>query len=162
MIDQEPNRSVQLIRRTDTRIPNPVLSAHITSLAPNLGKLTDLRSLKPAASSSSSSGGTWRSLGSSSTSTSSLGYVNVNPKPSATSQAPAGRGWTSVVRPTTGGSSVPLLAPPATTVSRTVSPRPAGSAAPPRIQPPAAAASEPAVVPAVQAEPVTENWEDDL
>ncbi|KAH6909611.1 shuttle craft protein [Coprinopsis sp. MPI-PUGE-AT-0042] len=153
MIDQEPNRSVQLIRRLDTRIPNSTLSAHLSSLAPNLGKLTDLRSLKPASTPSSSSGGA---------STSSLAYVNVNPKPSSTSQASAGRGWTSVVRPTPGGSSVPFLAPPSATVSRTVSPKPAGSAAPPRVQPPPATASEPAVVPAVQAEPVTENWEDDL
>ncbi|KAH6900865.1 hypothetical protein BKA70DRAFT_1312767 [Coprinopsis sp. MPI-PUGE-AT-0042] len=131
----EPNRSVQLIRRLDTRIPNSTLSAHLR--------------------------GVWRPLGSSA-STSSLAYVNVNPKPSSTSQASAGRGWTSVVRPTPGGSSVPFLAPPSATVSRTVSPKPAGSAAPPRVQPPPATASEPAVVPAVQAEPVTENWEDDL
>lgn len=46
MVDQEPHRSVQLIRRIDTRIPAPLLSQAISS-APSLGKLVDLRS--PAA-----------------------------------------------------------------------------------------------------------------
>ncbi|KZT20935.1 hypothetical protein NEOLEDRAFT_1244899 [Neolentinus lepideus HHB14362 ss-1] len=42
MVDQEPHRSVQLIRRMDTRIPTPLLSSTIMS-STNLGKLTDLR-----------------------------------------------------------------------------------------------------------------------
>ena len=40
LVDPEPHRSVQLIRRVDIRIPDPLLSA-VT--APVLGKLTDLR-----------------------------------------------------------------------------------------------------------------------
>lgn len=40
IVDPEPHRSVQLIRRVDTRIPDPLLS-DVT--APALGKLTDLR-----------------------------------------------------------------------------------------------------------------------
>ncbi|KAG6873346.1 hypothetical protein C0995_000206 [Termitomyces sp. Mi166 len=46
MVDQEPNRSVRLLRRLDTRVPNPLLSASIAAsvpTAPNLGKLVDLR-----------------------------------------------------------------------------------------------------------------------
>ncbi|KII84629.1 hypothetical protein PLICRDRAFT_117694 [Plicaturopsis crispa FD-325 SS-3] len=44
MVDQEPHRSVQLIRRIDTRIPVPPLSSCIPSFAgSSLGKLTDLR-----------------------------------------------------------------------------------------------------------------------
>ncbi|KAF9075406.1 hypothetical protein BDP27DRAFT_1314952 [Rhodocollybia butyracea] len=48
MVDQDPHRSVQIIRRIDTRIPNPVLSAFITSKstassATSLGKLVNLR-----------------------------------------------------------------------------------------------------------------------
>ncbi|KAJ7293231.1 hypothetical protein C8J57DRAFT_1161770 [Mycena rebaudengoi] len=44
MVDQEPHRSVQLIRRFDTRIPTPLLSAVLASSAPpSLGKLGDLR-----------------------------------------------------------------------------------------------------------------------
>ncbi|KAG6839800.1 hypothetical protein C0991_011542, partial [Blastosporella zonata] len=46
IIDQEPNRSVRLLRRLDTRVPNPLLSATITASTPtppSLGKLTDLR-----------------------------------------------------------------------------------------------------------------------
>ncbi|KAL4256264.1 NFX1 family protein [Pleurotus pulmonarius] len=56
MVDQEPYRSVQLLRRVDTRIPATTLSAHIAankSMAPNLGKLTDM-SLRSGSSS-------WRS-----------------------------------------------------------------------------------------------------
>ncbi|KAK0192391.1 hypothetical protein F5146DRAFT_1102355 [Armillaria mellea] len=48
MVDQEPNRSVQLIRRIDTRIPSPLLSSHVAPTRPpsrpNLGKLGNLRS----------------------------------------------------------------------------------------------------------------------
>lgn len=36
--------SVQLLRRVDTRIPSPLLSAFVASTAPSLGKLADLRS----------------------------------------------------------------------------------------------------------------------
>ncbi|KAG5351153.1 hypothetical protein C0989_007698 [Termitomyces sp. Mn162] len=46
MVDQEPNRSVCLIRRLDTRIPTPLLSASIAASVPampSLGKLVDLR-----------------------------------------------------------------------------------------------------------------------
>ena len=45
MVDQEPHRSVQLIRRIDSRIPNPTLSAAIGQASGGgLGKLADLRS----------------------------------------------------------------------------------------------------------------------
>ncbi|KAK0489493.1 hypothetical protein EDD18DRAFT_1189467 [Armillaria luteobubalina] len=44
MVDQDPHRSVQLIRRIDTRIPSPLLSSHVaTPRPPNLGKLGNLR-----------------------------------------------------------------------------------------------------------------------
>jgi len=48
MVDQEPNRSVQLLRRIDSRIPPQLLSAAIAasssaSGSANLGKLADLR-----------------------------------------------------------------------------------------------------------------------
>ncbi|KAF9460740.1 hypothetical protein BDZ94DRAFT_1265402 [Collybia nuda] len=47
MMDQEPHRSVRLLRRLDTRIPSPLLSDNIVPqkpMPPNLGKLADLRS----------------------------------------------------------------------------------------------------------------------
>ena len=71
LVDPEPHRSVQLIRRIDTRIPDPLLSI-VT--APALGKLTDLRArhTPPPAPGP--------------------------PKPVATlSGPPWGRGWSSVV-----------------------------------------------------------------
>ncbi|KAH9926706.1 uncharacterized protein B0H18DRAFT_1084937 [Fomitopsis serialis] len=49
VVDQEPNRSVQIIRRIDSRIPTPLLSGAVaaptsaTTPAHNLGKLADLR-----------------------------------------------------------------------------------------------------------------------
>ncbi|KIN94012.1 hypothetical protein M404DRAFT_415160 [Pisolithus tinctorius Marx 270] len=48
-VDQEPHRSVQLMRRIDTRIPVPLLSQSATSAAPS-SKLVDLRSSKATAS----------------------------------------------------------------------------------------------------------------
>ncbi|KAF5383190.1 hypothetical protein D9615_004914 [Tricholomella constricta] len=46
MVDQEPHRSVLLLRRLDRRIPTPLLSSTIAASTPtpsNLGKLADLR-----------------------------------------------------------------------------------------------------------------------
>ena len=55
MVDQEPYRSVQLIRRIDSRIPSPLLSTTASSVAAStgssgLGRLADLRSPAPAQS----------------------------------------------------------------------------------------------------------------
>jgi transcriptional repressor NF-X1 len=89
MVDQEPHRSVQLIRRVDTRIPTPLLSASLPSPSPAvLGKLTDLRAPKPVSSMTSGSG------------------VWAKPQPRI---ADAGGRWTAVVtRPGSGsGSSSP-------------------------------------------------------
>jgi transcriptional repressor NF-X1 len=85
MVDQEPHRSVQLIRRIDTRIPTPLLSASLAShaSAPVLGKLADLRAPK-AALSSMTGGGGW----------------------GQTKSAESGGRWTAVVtRPVSGSSS---------------------------------------------------------
>jgi transcriptional repressor NF-X1 len=91
MVDQEPHRSVQLIRRVDTRIPTPLLSASLPSPSPSpavLGKLADLRAPKPVSSVTSGSG------------------VWAKPQPKV---ADAGGRWTAVVaRPGSGsGSSSP-------------------------------------------------------
>ena len=50
LIDQEPNRSVQIRRRVDTRIPNPLLSAIALppAVKPALGSLGNLRAPAPA------------------------------------------------------------------------------------------------------------------
>ncbi|KAF9220771.1 hypothetical protein BS17DRAFT_713315 [Gyrodon lividus] len=47
MVDQEPHRSVQLIRRIDTRIPMPLLSQYVASTGPSLGRLADLKAAGP-------------------------------------------------------------------------------------------------------------------
>lgn len=67
LVDPEPHRSVQLIRRIDSRIPDPVLSA--VTAQPS-GKLTDLRARQTPAPA---------------------------PGPPKSSGSPWGRGWSSVV-----------------------------------------------------------------
>lgn len=56
LIDQEPNRSVQIRRRIDTRIPNPLLSAAVSpppsAVKPALGNLASLRTTSNAPASS--------------------------------------------------------------------------------------------------------------
>ncbi|KAJ6608304.1 hypothetical protein B0H10DRAFT_528771 [Mycena sp. CBHHK59/15] len=58
MVDQEPHRSVQLLRRFDTRVPSPLLSAALAAVGPpaSLGKLADLRTGSSTAGAASS----WR------------------------------------------------------------------------------------------------------
>ena len=56
MVDREPHRSVQLIRRIDTRVPPNLLSQAFTT-GSTLGKLADLRAparVSPAAAPASS------------------------------------------------------------------------------------------------------------
>ncbi|KAI9457906.1 hypothetical protein HD554DRAFT_2029782 [Boletus coccyginus] len=43
MVDQEPHRSVQLIRRIDTRVPSPLLSQSVASTPSTMGRLIDVR-----------------------------------------------------------------------------------------------------------------------
>ncbi|OAX40568.1 hypothetical protein K503DRAFT_687258 [Rhizopogon vinicolor AM-OR11-026] len=59
MVDQEPHRSAQLIRRIDTRIPMPLLSTSLASQAspPVFGKLADLRAPKAVPSLTGTAGG---------------------------------------------------------------------------------------------------------
>lgn len=85
MVDQEPHRSVQVIRRIDTRIPTPLLSTSLTPVTSGLGKLADFRAVKATQSSSSSS--SWRPT---------AAAVAVTPARNMTTQA-QGSTWTSVV-----------------------------------------------------------------
>lgn len=64
MVDQEPHRSVQLIRRIDTRVPVPLLSQHIAS---TMGRLVDVRlgAGKGGAGAGAGAGGTASGSGSS-------------------------------------------------------------------------------------------------
>jgi transcriptional repressor NF-X1 len=100
--------SVQLIRRIDTRIPFPLLSAAITpSAPPSLGKLADLRSpsaqsVRPLKPSSSNPSRTATPVGSSNrgwTSVVSTSAAAANPAPAATSWMTSGNGRPSAPRP---------------------------------------------------------------
>ncbi|KAF5350789.1 hypothetical protein D9758_010328 [Tetrapyrgos nigripes] len=179
MVDQEPKRSVQIIRRIDTRIPTPTLSAYLINLglgpshAPtsSLGKLADLRGgstiHSPSPTVAASSTSAWRS-GSPATVTSSSSSTIPN------------RGWTSVVgagagRPsglsstgtgTGGGGSVSPW-----NISRAASPSPQTSTQTRGINAAAATsvphpnrtpeAAVPAPAPSGSDEPVPDNWEDE-
>ncbi|KAL6303220.1 hypothetical protein BKA93DRAFT_788613 [Sparassis latifolia] len=135
MIDQEPQRSVQLLRRIDSRMPVPILSA-VAGVTPppsvhppNLGKLADLRAPLPHRPSPFST-----------------------PPPQSASSS-ARRGWTSVVAPPPRASPAADVwsLPASSNVSRPPS-RPAVSPVPPVVQPP---------VVGNQPEYVPDNWEDD-
>ncbi|TFK89666.1 hypothetical protein K466DRAFT_486400 [Polyporus arcularius HHB13444] len=94
LVDQEPHRSVQLIRRIDSRVPNPTLSAAIgQGSSGGLGKLADLRSpgpgLQPLSRPASS-------------------RASPAPASQAVAGSSTGRGWTSVVaRPPQSASPAP-------------------------------------------------------
>ncbi|KAF8802315.1 hypothetical protein BYT27DRAFT_7112793, partial [Phlegmacium glaucopus] len=100
MIDQEPHRSVQVIRRIDTRIPTPLLSTFIAP-APGLGRLADFRALETTTPSTTS----WRSTAATST---------PSTKPTQGSTTPTKRGWTSVVASGTSSTSTAHWRPPPT------------------------------------------------
>lgn len=108
MVDQEPHRSVQLLRRVDTRVPTPLLSTVIGTSAPpppSLGKLADLRALKNAGGGAGAQSPSWRPA--------------LAPTPKPASQSTSGgppRGWTAVVaRPSSAAAATPLVAPKPTT-----------------------------------------------
>ena len=140
MVDQEPHRSVQLLRRIDSRVPSPLLSSVIAppSTSASLGKLTDLRTgLQPLSRPGSS-------------------RVSPSPSPApGSSGVGAGKGWTSVVArppqaaPTPSGwSTLPV---------RTQTPgRSTPSPGPPRIAP-----VPPPQPPPANTEDVPDNWEDE-
>jgi transcriptional repressor NF-X1 len=142
MVDQEPQRSVQLIRRIDTRVPAPLLSTTCGAPLPNpaLGKLaTNLRS--PAA-------------------------LKTAP---ITAAGPnnTGRGWTSVINrapaPALTAPQLNDLAAPQPTSSRWSQSMLASAARPTLALKPAS--SVPALttpVAAAESGDVPDNWEDDL
>ncbi|PPQ78281.1 hypothetical protein CVT25_011740 [Psilocybe cyanescens] len=98
MVDQEPHRSVELLRRVDTRLPSPLLSQFLSSLVPppSLGKLADFRSLKSAQPSSTSTpaAASWRS---SATTPKPATPPNYAQSSGSGSSANTHRGWTAVV-----------------------------------------------------------------
>ncbi|KAI0746900.1 hypothetical protein C8Q80DRAFT_804919 [Daedaleopsis nitida] len=149
MVDQEPHRSVQLIRRVDSRVPNPLLSSAIgvpSTSSSSLGKLADLRASGP------SSG--LQPLGGSRPAS-----ARASPVPVAQPSAglSSGRGWTAVVaRPAQAASPAPSSW--GRTPERTKTPvKTVPSPAPARVVPP------PAPVPAEQLlspQDVPDDWED--
>jgi len=147
MMDREPYRSVQLIRRVDTRVPTPLLSTFIT---PALGKLADFRTVKGTTTTATINNNASPQPSHQTTAPSTSHFWNT-PTMTATT-VPAQRGWTSVVAASAGSSSSSLAVPkpevvvPGSTVvvgsssvSRTASPAHFGTSS----------------------GPVPDNWEDD-
>ncbi|KAJ8095036.1 FKBP12-associated protein [Marasmius tenuissimus] len=157
LVDQEPHRSVQIIRRVDTRIPHPLLSAYIASLAPSapsLGKLGNLRGGTVSAPS-------WRKPNASAASNPNIAA------PAATTPSSSTRGWTSVVaRPTPPASARPTgsstSANPSANPSRTGTPdRAVTSTSRTGITTTASNVTPAPSVPDVGAVDVPDDWEDD-
>ncbi|KAJ7145342.1 hypothetical protein C8R43DRAFT_546162 [Mycena crocata] len=138
MVDQEPHRSVQLLRRFDTKVPSPSLSAALAaSVPPSLGKLADLRI---GSSPSPSAGSSWR--------------ANTATKPTA-APASAPRAWGAATANTTVARAPTSRAP---VVSAQISQeQPAQAVRAPVVPPPS---SLPALTPQTPTD-VPEDWEDD-
>lgn len=158
--------SVQLLRRLDSRIPAPLLSAHISTTGPppGLGKLADLKSLKgPGLGLSDGSGGAGASGSGSGSSSWRLGGGSTPPQ----------RGWASTVAGHTkagpGRSSSPVTTP-QMTPTRTLTPLGGGrsQAVGVRTASPVPRGATPAPAPAVIAASTTvegnvpDSWEDEV
>jgi len=90
MVDQEPVRSVQVVRRLDSRVPTPLLLTHVASTMPNLGKLGP----------SAGSGSAWRVPPKS---------VSPAPAPAPVATSSGARGWGPVAHLKTADVSTPAL-----------------------------------------------------
>ena len=135
MVDREPHRSVQLIRRIDTRLP-PNLLSQSSSTSTTLGKLADLRA--PARASPTAA-------------------------PASTAAPRATRGWNSVLTAPRVGTPPPAALS-TNNLSAWTSPmgseRISRSTTPsnPLVQP---VAAETVAAPNTSTEAVPDNWEDD-
>lgn len=145
MVDQEPHRSVQIIRRIDTRVPTPLLSTSVgtSSVAPaSLGRLTPLRApvaQQPAAGPSR------------------------HATPAASSQAPGTRGWTAIVANPSSSRVSPAPSPTAWLTGGNSTQRPTGSSTPARVRTPnVTTTTTTAVAASVPEGDVPDDWEDDV
>jgi transcriptional repressor NF-X1 len=136
MVDREPHRSVQLIRRIDTRVPANLLS-QTSATGSTLGKLADLRA---------------------------PGRVSPAPAPASSGPPRANRGWNTVLTTPHGGN--PLLAAQSANSLPTRRASPIGSERISRpttpsqsLTQPVAAAAAATAVPSSDAVP--DDWEDD-
>lgn len=155
MVDQEPYRSVQLIRRIDSRVPSPLLSITASSTSTSagssgLGRLADLRS--PA---------TLQSI-KPTTSTASAWTRNAPPSgatPGSSAQTKT-RGWTSVVNQRS--TPKPDADPTAWLTGRSVGPVSTQAASTSTLASRAGSSTSLALPPTSQApEDVPDDWEDD-
>ncbi|KAJ7336336.1 hypothetical protein DFH08DRAFT_925596 [Mycena albidolilacea] len=159
MVDQEPHRSVQLLRRFDTKVPAPLLSAALAASAPpSLGKLGDLRA--------GATGAGWRVAA----------PTAVTPASAKPAVGATGRAWGAAGAAAT-PSPRPVVAPPAPSPAPAPArAQPTPTATPPPVRAPATAAATstaavaPATVtvtataaplPGTPQTPVPEDWEDD-
>ena len=135
MVDREPHRSVQLIRRIDTRVPANLLSQASTT-GNALGKLADLRAparVLPAAA------------------------------PASSGPPRANRGWNSVITTSSLSGNPPLAVPNANNLSAWTSP--IGPERISRSSTPSQSLAQPVVTTTTTAvasnNAVPDNWEDD-
>jgi len=151
MVDREPHRSVQLIRRIDTRVPTNILSQTVVTSG-TLGKLADLRAPARAAlpaSAPSAGSGSQRV---------SRGWNSVLALPRAETPPPAHAPSTNSLSARTGPNTPRSTTPsqPANGASSWATPGASRSATPIPVPAAAAATAAPS-----SSEAVPDNWEDD-
>ncbi|KAG8719430.1 FKBP12-associated protein [Ceratobasidium sp. 395] len=151
LVDDEPRRSVQLIRRPDSRIPTPTLSQASAPAPSRLGSLGDLRKptvVRPGPSIGSSAGA-WRST----TSSPAPANVNLNPSNTAPGSSVLGRRSPMSGNALSGSSATPWTRSSVASTTRGGSPSTSAGA---RIPPPVGARNTGDV-----REDVPANWEDE-
>jgi len=150
MVDREPHRSVQLIRRIDTRIPANLLSQTVVTSS-SLGKLADLRSPARVAAPAPTPAGTGSSPRVSRGWNSVLVHTRAETPPAPSNGLSAGTG------PNTSRSTTP--AQPATSTSSWATPGASRSATP--LPAPSQPITAVATAAPSSSEAVPDNWEDD-
>ena len=155
MVDREPHRSVQLIRRIDTRAPANLLSQTIvTTTTSTLGKLADLRAPARAALPASSPAQTPAGSGSPRVN---RGWNSVLAQPHAQTPPPPGNGLSAWTGPNAPRSTTPSQ--PASNTSSWATPGASRSVTPLLV--PSQLEAVVATVTPGSSEPVPDNWEDD-
>ncbi|QRV88589.1 shuttle craft protein [Ceratobasidium sp. AG-Ba] len=120
LVDEEPRRSVQLIRRPDSRIPTPTLSQASAPTPSRLGSLGDLRKPTPVRSGQSTAplAGVWRSA----TSSPAPANIGVSPNNASSGSSALSRGSPMSGHAASGSSTTPWTRSSVTAIARTNAP----------------------------------------
>lgn len=113
LVDVEPQRSVMIRRRIDTRIPLPALSTAANAKPASFGGLTNLRAPAPTRTPSTGWGGSTTGWGKQA---SNKGYARTLSEPGSGGVTPSGPSRTTTPQPASGTASTSRAAQPQVTV----------------------------------------------